>query len=164
MKAVVYHGPGDIRVEELPEPECGDGELLVAVDACAVCGTDLKTHQAGNPRITPPLTIGHEFTGLIEVVGAGAEGDFAVGERIVMATSISCGRCYYCHRGWPNLCTDVAPMGFAHPGGMAEYVVVPARALRNGHVIRTPRDWAPEHAALAEPVSFGQRLESDSVT
>ncbi len=153
MRAVVHHGPGDTRVEELPKPSCGEGELLVAVDACAVCGTDLKTHRAGNPRIAPPLTIGHEFTGLIEAVGPGAAGDFAPGERIVMATSISCGECYYCRRRWTNLCTDLAPMGFAYPGGMADYVVVPARALTNGHVIRTPGDWAPEHAALAEPVS-----------
>ncbi len=153
MRAVVYHGPGDIRVEELPRPSCGDGELLVAVDACAVCGTDLKTYKVGNPRITPPLTIGHEFTGLIEVVSEGAEGGFLAGERIVMATSISCGECYYCRRRWPNLCTDLAPMGFSYPGGMADHVVVPARALRNGHVVRTPPDWAPAHAALAEPVS-----------
>jgi len=153
MKAVVYHAPGDIRVEDLPKPACGEGELLVKVDACAVCGTDLKAHKVGNPRITPPLTIGHEFTGLIELVGTNAAGDYAIGDRIVMATSVSCGNCFYCHRGWPNLCMDLAAMGFSYPGGMAEYVVVPARALENGHVVKTPRDWAPEHAALAEPVS-----------
>jgi L-iditol 2-dehydrogenase len=153
MKAIVYYGPGDVRVEQLPEPSCGDEELLVKVDACAVCGSDLKTQKHGNPRMKAPLTMGHEFTGLVQKVGSRAVGGFAVGDRIVMATSVSCGECQYCRRGWPNLCAHVAPMGFRYPGGMAEYVVIPARALNNGHVIRTPSDLAPEHAALSEPVS-----------
>jgi len=75
MKAVVYHGPEDIRVEQVPLPPCGAGELLVKVDACAVCGSDLKSFRHGNPRIKPPQAMGHEFTGLIERVGDGA-GDF----------------------------------------------------------------------------------------
>lgn len=153
MKAVVYYGPGDVRVEDLPKPTCGEAELLVRVDACAVCGTDWKSYKIGNPRVKPPLTMGHEFTGLIEQVGPNAVDDFVAGQRIVMATSISCGNCFYCRRGWPNLCVNVAPMGFVYPGGMAEHVVVPPRALERGHVIKTPQDLAPEHAALAEPVS-----------
>jgi L-iditol 2-dehydrogenase len=153
MKAVVYHAPGDIRVEELPVPVCGPDELLVQVDACAVCGTDLKSRKHGNPRIKAPLTMGHEFTGRVQQVGPRAVGGLAAGDRIVMATSISCGDCFYCRRQWPNLCDDLAPMGFSYPGGMAQYVVIPARALRNGHVVKTPRDMVPEHAALSEPVS-----------
>jgi len=153
MQAVVYHAPGDIRVEDLPTPVWGADELLVQVDACAVCGTDWKSFKHGNPRIKAPLTMGHEFTGLVVQVGRDALGGFAVGDRIVMATSISCGSCFYCRRRWPNLCVDLAPMGFSFAGGMAEYVVIPSLALRNGHVIKTPRDLPPEHAALSEPVS-----------
>ena len=153
MKAVVYHAPGDIRVEDFPVPVCGETELLVKVDACAVCGTDLKSYKIGNPRVKPPQTIGHEFTGLIEQVGPNAVDNFAAGDRIVMATSISCGNCFYCRRGWPNLCVNLAPMGFSYPGGMAEYVLIPALALERGHMIKTPPDLAAEHAALAEPVS-----------
>ena len=153
MKAIVYHAPGDIRVDDLPDPVCGAGELLVEVDACAVCGTDLKTFNHGNPRIAPPLTMGHEFTGTVAEVGNSAVGGFAVGERVVMATSISCGTCFYCRKGWTNLCVSLAPMGFTYPGGMAERVVIPAQALENGHVVRTPKDMPAAHAALAEPVS-----------
>ncbi len=153
MKAVVYYAPGDICVEELPSPTCGDGDLLVDVDACAVCGTDLKSFKQGNPRIKAPLTMGHEFTGLVRGVGARATGGFAAGDRVVMATSISCGKCYYCRRRWPNLCVDLAPMGFSYPGGMAQQVLVPARALANGHVLKTPRHLPAEEACLAEPVS-----------
>ena len=152
MKAVVYHGPEDVRVEDVDIPACAGDEIGVKVDACAVCGSDLKAYLVGNPRIKPPRIMGHEFTGLVETVGAGVEG-FAAGERVVMATSVSCGACFYCRKGHRNLCAEVAPMGFSYDGGMAEYVTVPARALANGHVIKVPEGVAAVHAALAEPVS-----------
>ena len=152
MRAVVYHAPGDIRVEEMPVPVCGDDELRVKIDACAVCGTDLKSYISGNPRIKAPQVMGHEFTGLVETVGDNVRG-FAVGERIVMATSISCGDCFYCKKGWRNLCVDLAPMGFSYPGGMAEFTIIPARAIENGHVVKVPKGVKPEHAALSEPLS-----------
>lgn len=151
-KAVVYYAPGDIRVEQIAAPACGDDEIRVKVDACAVCGTDLKTYLRGNPRIKAPKVMGHEFTGIVETVG-GQVGGFSIGERIVMATSISCGECYYCEKGWTNLCVDLAPMGFTYPGGMAEYTTIPARALANGHVVKVPEGVKAEHAALAEPLS-----------
>lgn len=152
MKAVVFYAPGDVRVEDFPKPSCGAGELLVKSDACAVCGSDMKSFYSGNPRIKPPLVLGHEFSGLIEQVGAGVKG-FAVGQRVVMATTISCGECYCCKRGWQNLCMNLAPMGFAYHGGMAEYVLIPALAVKNGHVITVPAGLKAEHACLAEPIS-----------
>jgi len=152
MKAAVYHAPGDIRIEDVPLPPCERGGLRVRVDACAVCGTDLKSYKSGNPRIKAPMVMGHEFTGLVEQVGEGAAG-FSAGDRVVMATSVSCGSCFYCRQGWRNLCTDLAPMGFSYPGGMAEYVAIPARAVVNGHVVKVPPGVRAEHAALAEPVS-----------
>jgi len=152
MKAIRYFDTQDIRIEDIPVPECSDQELRVKVDACAVCGTDLKAWRSGNPRIKAPQVMGHEFTGLIESVGSDVAG-FALGERIVMATSVSCAQCAYCRKGWPNLCVNVTPMGFGYAGGMAEYVTIPAPALAHGHVIKVPAGVKPEHAALAEPVS-----------
>jgi L-iditol 2-dehydrogenase len=152
MNAVVYYGKEDVRYEKVPLPDCGPDELRVKVSACAVCGSDLKTFRNGNPRMRPPIVMGHEFTGEIETVGQNVQG-FSVGDRIVMATSVSCGECFYCRKGWTNLCLKLAPMGFFHPGGMAEFVIVPAAALRNGHVVKVPGCIAPEHAALAEPLS-----------
>ena len=111
IKAVVYRGPLDVRCEPVPTPVCGKDEIRVQVDACAVCGSDWKAYKSGNPRMRPPITMGHEFTGLTETVGADVRG-FAIGERVVMATSISCGECLYCQRGWRNPCTDLRPMGF----------------------------------------------------
>jgi len=155
MKAVVYYAPGDVRVEDVPPPECGEGDVLVDVDACAVCGSDLKSFRHGNPRLKPPLTLGHEFTGRIGRLGSAVSSDagLSVGDRVVMATSTSCGKCFYCQRGWANLCVDLAPMGFSYPGGMAEQVVIPARAVRNGHVVRVEQDMPAKVACLAEPVS-----------
>jgi len=152
LKAVVYHGPKDVRVEDVDVPACADDEIRAKVDACAVCGSDLKAFLVGNPRIKPPRVVGHEFTGLVETVGDAVAG-FAVGERVVMATSVSCGACFYCRKGHRNLCAEVAPMGFSYNGGMAEYVTIPARALQNGHVVKVPGSVAAVHAALAEPVS-----------
>ena len=152
IKAVVYHGPLDVRCEMLPMPGCGADEIRVQVDACAVCGSDWKAYKSGNPRMRPPITMGHEFTGLIETIGANVCG-FALGERVVMATSVSCGECLYCQRGWRNLCTDLRPMGFYYNGGMAEFVTVPSRALAQGHVVKVPASVKAIHAALAEPVS-----------
>jgi len=153
MKAIVYYAPGDIRVEDIPKPKCGPDELLVRVDACAVCGTDLKSRQHGNPRIKAPLVMGHEFTGIVEEVSPEAVGDFQSGDRVVMATSVSCGQCFYCGRGWRNLCLNLAPMGFSYPGGMAEYVAIPALALAGGHAVKVPSHVDARYAALAEPVS-----------
>jgi L-iditol 2-dehydrogenase len=152
MQAVVYYAPGDIRVEDVPKPVCQDGELLVKVDACAVCGTDLKSKNHGNPRIKAPLVMGHEFTGVVEE-SRNSKTNIKVGDRIVMATSISCGECFYCKHGFRNLCASLAPMGFSYPGGMAEYTAIPELALRGGHVISVPQGVKPEHAALAEPTS-----------
>ena len=143
MKAVRYYAPEDVRVEEVPIPK---------MDACAVCGSDLKTYQVGNPRMKPPITMGHEFTGIIEDISENVVG-LSKGDRIVMATSISCGKCLYCQKGWSNLCIQLEPMGFFYNGGMAEYVAIPALAVENGHVVKVPDGIKPEYVALAEPIS-----------
>ena len=152
MKAIIYYGIKDIRIEQIPVPACGEKEIRIKVDACAVCGTDLKTYYHGNPRIKAPNVMGHEFTGVIESVGNEVKG-FALDERIVMATSVSCHQCSYCKMGYYNLCDDLRPMGFFYAGGMAEYVTIPERALVNGHVVKVPDSIKAEHAALAEPLS-----------
>ena len=152
MKAVRYYAPGDVKVENMDQPLCGVDEVLIKVEACAICGSDLKAAVSGNPRIKPPKVMGHEFVGQIVETGNQVSG-FQTGERIVMATSISCGTCLYCRKGWTNLCRELAPMGFSYDGGMAEYVKIPSRAIENGHVVKVSGKLPAEIAALAEPVS-----------
>ena len=154
MNAVVYYGPGDVRYQQMPIPTCEAGGLLVEVEACAVCGSDLKTYKVGNPRMRQETVMGHEFAGIIREIGPEAEaGDLAIGDRIVMATSVACGECLYCKRGWRNICQNIKPMGFHFDGGIAEWCAIPAAAVSGGHVVKVPEGLAPEFAALAEPIS-----------
>jgi len=154
MKAVRYYGPGDVRVEQVDAPVCGADEVLVKIEACAVCGSDLKTSKVGNPRMKEGAIMGHEFCGIVQEIGSeAAAADLVTGDRIVMATSVGCGECMYCRRGWRNLCQNTKPMGFFYNGGMANYTIIPPRALVGGHVVKVPDGLIPEHAALAEPIS-----------
>lgn len=152
MKAVVFHAPLDVRLEEVRKPQCPSGGVLVEVEACGVCGTDLKTYRYGNPRIKAPQIMGHEFVGIIMKNSADYR-EFNVGDRIIIATSVSCSRCYFCQKSWRNLCDFFSPMGFFYPSGMAEFVAIPARAVDNGHVIKVPKAIPSECATLSEPLS-----------
>ena len=149
---VVYYGVKDLRVEEFGEiPKISDGELLIKVEACAICGSDVKTYKSGNPRMNPPATIGHEFCGTIVETGAGVE-NYQVGQRVTMATTMGCGECVYCKKGKTNICKNVKAMGFHCDGAMASYTVVPAKAVSMGNIVPVG-DLDAEIAALSEPMS-----------
>ena len=108
MRAARWHGRGDVRVEELPRPTPGPGELLLRVNWCGICGTDLEEYLAG-PAIIPvevpngltgrvaPLTLGHEFVGSVAALGDGVT-DFSVGERVAPEVALFCGQCFFCRR------------------------------------------------------------------
>ena len=151
MKAVRFYAQNDIRVEEIDIPRPEAGGLLVKVEACAICGTDLKMYLKGNPRVKPPQTIGHEFVGEIIKLGKGTEG-FAVGERVTMATSISCGHCIFCRAGYTNRCENLTPISYDYPGAFAEYIAIPAAGVSGGNTVKVPEN-VGDMAALAEPMS-----------
>src|SRR5690554_139156 len=133
--SVVYYAPGDVRIEEMkPIDSTGDGEVTIKVEACAICGTDIKSYLKGNPRIKPPMIMGHEFCGEIIELGSNVEG-YKVGQRVTMATTIGCGDCIYCNQGRTNLCRSAEAIGFHYPGAMAAYVKIPAKAVRQGHLV-----------------------------
>jgi L-iditol 2-dehydrogenase len=151
MRKIVYYGVKDLRLEESSElPSCEEGGILVKVEAFAICGSDIKAYNVGNPKIVPPRTVGHEFVGFVE---ESKTPNFVRGDRVTMATTIGCGVCYYCRKGKPNLCPDAKPMGFYYDGGMAEYTAVPALAVKNGNVVKVPADIPAVVAAVAEPMS-----------
>ncbi|MCX6030514.1 MAG: alcohol dehydrogenase catalytic domain-containing protein [Chloroflexi bacterium] len=152
MQAVVYHAPGDIRVEERPEPTPAADNLIVQVHACAICGTDLKLATIGNPRCHPPRIIGHEMVGHIVHVGADVCG-FALGQRITLATTVACGNCPYCARGLGNMCPNAMPISYDFDGAFAQYVAIPPMALAGGNVIPVPDSVPDDAAALSEPLS-----------
>lgn len=151
MLAAVYQGIGKIKVEEVDKPSLPLGGLLVKVRCCAICGTDYKLLSIENPRFKPPLIIGHEFVG--QVVEKDAQvSDFEVGERLTMATTISCGKCELCHRGLGNLCESRLCVGTDIAGAMAQYVAIPAQALERGNVLKVPDNLSDEAASLSEPL------------
>jgi L-iditol 2-dehydrogenase len=152
MQAAVYYGPGDIRVEERPEPAPAADNLIVQVRGCCVCGTDLKLATIGNPRCHPPRIVGHEMVG--QVVHAGGEvREFAPGDRVTLATTLACGNCPYCARGLGNLCPNAKPISYDFDGAFAAYIAIPPLALRGGNVIRVPDEVPDEAATLSEPLS-----------
>ena len=152
MKAVVYYGPGDIRLEERPRPEARTDNLVLEVACCAICGTDLKLATIGNPRCHPPRIIGHEMIGRIVHVGSSVSG-FAVGERVTLATTVGCGTCAYCAMGRSNVCPNAKPISYDFDGAFSEFLGVPPAAIAGGNVLRVPKSVPEETAALSEPFS-----------
>jgi L-iditol 2-dehydrogenase len=152
MKAVVYHAPGDIRIEDRPEPTPTEDNLIVEVHCCAICGTDLKLATVGNPRCHPPRIIGHELVGHISHVGSQVQG-FAVGERITLATTLACGDCQNCDLGLGNMCPNAKPISYDFDGGFSERLAIPSMAIAGGNVIKVPDSVSDEAAALSEPLS-----------
>ncbi|MEA2378950.1 MAG: hypothetical protein QOD13_2857 [Thermoleophilaceae bacterium] len=154
MKAAVFHGSGELRVDSVPQPRPGPDEVLVRVHRCGICGTDL--HIVGGSFRTPnlPLIIGHEFAG--EVVEAGPDaGDLKPGDRVTADINIACGRCYFCRKRSKLFCPSIRQLGVHTHGGMAEYVAVPA-----ANVYRLPGGMSFEQGAYVEPLScaiHGQR-------
>ena len=155
MRAVVYRGRGDVRVEDIPVPGCAAGELLVRIAACGVCWTDLKKIDHG--LVDPPRVFGHEMAGVVERVGDGVEG-FAAGDRVQVYHHVPCRACGYCERRLYAQCagykTTGVTAGFEPAGGgFAEYVRVLPWIVAGGGVTRVPDGASLEAASLLEPIN-----------
>lgn len=151
MRAVRFYDKNDLRVEEIDIPRPQPGGLLVKVQACAICGTDLKMYLKGDSRVPPGQIIGHEFVGEIVEIGKDVTG-FSAGERVTMATSIACGGCAVCRAGYTNRCENLTPISRDFPGAFAQYIAVPTTGVTGGNVIKVPETLG-DMAALAEPIS-----------
>lgn len=154
MLAAVYRGANDLRVEEIPVPQIGAGEILVAVDVCGVCGTDIKKIEKG--ILEPPRVFGHEIAGSVSRVGAGVT-SFREGDRVVVHHHLPCGTCFYCQRRVYAQCATYKRNGTTagfepSGGGMAEYVKAADWIVERG-TLRIPNGVAAEVAAFVEPVN-----------
>ena len=152
MKAATYLGPGRVEVRDVPDPECGPGEVVIEVRACAICGTDVRIFHHGQKNVQPPVVIGHEIAGVIHQVGEGVEGH-AVGRHVTVVTPVGCGRCGFCRRGKHNLCVDFQAIGYHFPGGFAQYVPINARAVAQGNVLPIDEALPFVEGAIIEPLS-----------
>jgi L-iditol 2-dehydrogenase len=154
MRAVVYRGINDVRVETIPVPEIGAGEVLVKIHTCGICGTDLKKIHTGSHDA--PRVFGHEMSGTIVRVGEGVS-DFALGDHVMAYHHIPCGECYYCRKQTFAQCEVYKKVGCtagfaASGGGFAEYIRVMDWIVRRG-VVKIPDEVPFEQAAFLEPVN-----------
>ena len=154
MRAVVYRGINDMRLETVPVPQIGPGELLIKIATCGICGTDLKKIHMGSH--SAPRIFGHEMAGVVAEVGAGVT-NFAVGDRVMSFHHVPCGQCYYCRKNTPAQCPlykkTGATAGFEPSGGgFAEYIRVMDFVVANRGVVRIPDGVPFEQAAFVEPL------------
>ena len=155
MRAVVYRGVNDMRLETVPVPRIGAGELLIKIATCGVCGTDLKKIHMGSH--SAPRIFGHEMAGVVAEVGAGVT-KFAVGDRVMSFHHVPCGECYYCRKNTPAQCPlykKTGATGGFEPsgGGFAEYIRVMDFVVNYGGVVRIPVGVPFEQAAFVEPLN-----------
>lgn len=149
MLAAVLYGKEDLRLEEVPVPEPGAGEIVVRVAAALTCGTDLKVYRRGYHAmmLQPPIPFGHELAGTVAAVGPGVR-NFELGDRVVSLNSAPCDICFFCTHGQQNLCEDL----IFNNGAYAEYILIPERIVAK-NTLRIPEHVAFEHAALTEPLA-----------
>lgn len=149
MKAAVYHGPGDLRVEEVPVRKLKDNEVKIQVKYCGICGTDIHIFHGdgGCCDVTPPLVPGHEFSGVVAEVGAGVK-TVKVGDRVTGDPNDMCGECYFCKNGMQHFCKNNIGIGTTVDGGFAEYVI-----MREKQVYKVSDDLSFIEAAMTEPIS-----------
>lgn len=150
MKAAVLVDPHNMIIEDAPKPEVSEGEVLLKVDSCGICGTDVEFYKTGS--YNPNWILGHECSGVIEEVGPGVEG-WTVGERVAVNDLFSCGECDFCRRGLESICANAANLGIHWPGAFAEHTKVPQRSL-----FRLPENVSMEEGALAPTLAVGHHV------
>ncbi len=158
MKAAVWHGKEDIRIEDVPEPNTGAGQVKIRIKFCGICGSDIHEYTSG-PFIIPsrphpltgragdPIILGHEFSGEVTEIGEGVT-KVQVGDRVTVNPLIYCGECHYCRKGNHLMCSKLATVGFAWDGAFAEYGVFPEYTI-----LKVPDNVTYEMAACVEPLA-----------
>ena len=154
MRALVLTEYKKLELQDLPKPDPGPDEVLIRVEACGVCGSDVHGYDGSTGRRIPPLVMGHEAAGVVADVGREVKG-FRPGQRVTFDSTVYCGNCFFCQRGNVNLCDNRQVLGvscgdYRRAGAFAEFVTVPARIL---HTL--PDTLSFEKAAMIEAISVG---------
>ncbi|MGV8876303.1 MAG: zinc-binding dehydrogenase [Rhodoglobus sp.] len=161
MRAVVYKAPGDVEVMDVDTPVVGDGDVLLRVLSNTICGTDLRIAKGIKRKgVIAPRVLGHEVAGEVAQVGKNVTG-VSVGDTVGLSPTFSCGSCTECQRGFFHLCRNAEVLGHQTDGGLADYLLVPARAVRDGVLVPYSITADPVAISLAEPLScviHGQRF------
>jgi L-gulonate 5-dehydrogenase len=149
MKAAVTLAPHHIEIVERPEPVAGPGEALIRVERIGICGSDVHFYHGTHPYRSYPRTQGHEVAGTVLAYGQETHGPVAIGERVAIEPTLTCGTCYPCRQGRSNCCVDLKVLGAHVDGALTELIALPTTTLY------ATGDLDPELAALVEPVSIG---------
>ncbi len=152
MKAAVVESNGKIALKEVDKPKVLVNSILIRVEACAICGSDLRIVSGKDKRAKFPIIIGHEMAGIVEQVGRRVD-SFNEGDKVTVAPGVSCGKCRMCKKGLQNLCENMIPIGYLRPGAFAQYMVPPPLALSEGFVNKIPKNLSLDEAAIAEPLA-----------
>lgn len=152
MESIVIYKPNELVIEERDIPQPTKGEVRIKVKLAGICGSDSHIYRGHNPFAKYPRVIGHEFFGVIDAVGEGVD-KARIGERVSVDPVISCGHCYPCSVGQPNVCTSLVVLGVHRDGGFSEYTVVPSK---NAYTI--PNNISDEFAVMVEPFSIAANV------
>jgi len=154
MFGLRLYGASDLRLDEMPKPSLPKRGMLIRVHACSICGSDLRNIKAGGTShgMILPRVLGHEFSGEIAEIDGEGEG-YHIGDRVLIAPGVPCGKCDFCEQGLTNMCTDKKTISNEYDGGFAEYVAIPEKLILTGGLIRLPSDITYEQAAITEPLS-----------
>ena len=152
MKAAVLEGLEKMVLKEVSTPPIKEGEMLVKIRSCAVCGSDIRIYHQGNPRVKPPQIIGHEIAGEVVEVGERIE-NFKVGDRVALGADVPCGICKLCKNGLGNNCPINYAIGYQFPGGFAEYIHINETTVKYGPLHKIPENLSFDEASLAEPLA-----------
>ena len=154
MRAALLYGKDDLRLEEIPVPGVGPGEVLLKVKAAAICGTDIRMFRNGARGATPgnPLVLGHEVSGIVESVGPDVTG-YRPGMAVAVAPNMGCGVCDQCVSGNTQMCDTYKAFGINIPGGFAPFMKIPREAVSQGNLAPIPDGGDFVSAALVEPLA-----------
>jgi len=152
MHALIFDGPNRLRLSDIPRPAVSPGEVLVKVRSTTICGTDVRIVTGRKTReVRTGHPLGHECAGTVAAVGGGVTG-LAIGDRVGLCPVVSCGECEYCLTEKENLCQRRYTLGYATDGSFAEYMLIPAHAVRRGNLFKLPVEISLEVAAILEPM------------
>ena len=152
MKAAVLTNVGKLGIKDVPIPQPDSGGVVVKIEACAICTTDVKIYRYGYSGFNPPLILGHELSGTIYAIGSELTG-WNEGDRVAVGPNIACGNCWFCSRGFPTACDNLRTIGVHMDGGFAEFVRIPAGAVKGNCFNLIPSGVSFEEATLLDPLS-----------
>ncbi|QGU86978.1 Zn-dependent oxidoreductase [Erwinia sorbitola] len=154
MKSVVIERPGELQLQDRPLPEPAAGEVRIKVKYASICGSDVHIWHGHNPFARYPRVIGHEFFGLIDATGSGVDSS-RIGERVAVDPVVSCGHCYPCSVGRPNVCSELQVIGVHLDGGFSEYALAP-----EGNAYPLPATIPDTLASLVEPFTIAANISA----